>query len=430
METVKASLQEKLAKRKIHKPWTPLYYVLVGVIRVLFFKKFGVHIRYKVRPTEVPSPYLVVSNHASRLDYIYSCTAFFPHILNYVVGYNEFFRSHLAGFFRIVQVIPKKNFVPDPHTIREISRVIKEGGRVILFPEGMSSISGANQPCAMASGKLLKHFKLPVLMMKISGGYLTSPKFNLADRPGRVEVEVDRLFTPEELDAMDTEEIQLKLDRALAHDDYAWNKKARVPFDGRGALAQGLHTLLYWCPKCGAEFTMNGEGNRIACSCCGNGAEFNEFYDLIPLNADCVIPETPRIWYDMQRKRVREWVKTGDFELRETVKLGILPGDHYLKNQATSEICGEGEILLNGQGFHFSGIREGAPFSFSIPPEQLPTYGMCTDVSRFYTFYRGEFLEFYPAKETAAKWFLVTEENHRRAGGPWKDFPDAETRWS
>jgi ribosomal protein S27AE len=311
-----------------------------------------------------------------------------------------------------------------------MSRVIKEGGRVILFPEGMSSISGANQPCAVASGKLLKYFKLPVLLMKISGGYLTSPKFNLADRPGRVEVEVDRLFTPEDLDAMDAEEIQLELDRVLAQDDYAWNKKARVPFRGQGALAQGIHTLLYWCPKCGAEFSMKGEGNRIVCSRCGNGAEFNDFYDLIPLNADCVIPETPRVWYDMQRKRVREWVRDGDFELRETVKLGILPRDHYLKHQATSEICGEGEILLNGQGFHFTGIREGKRFSFSIPPEQLPTYGMCTDVSRFYTFYRGEFLEFYPAKETVIQWFLVTEENHRRVGGLWKDFPDAETRWS
>jgi 1-acyl-sn-glycerol-3-phosphate acyltransferase len=186
--------------------------------------------------------------------------------LNYVVGYNEFFRSHLAGLFRAAQVIPKKNFIPDPQTIREISRVIKEGGRVMLFPEGMSSFSGANQPCAASSGKLLKHFKMPVLMMKISGGYLTSPKFNLADRPGRVEVKVDRLFTPEDLEAMSADEIQLKLDRALAHDDYAWNKKARVSYKGKGALAQGLHTLLYWCPKCGAEFSMKGEENRITCS--------------------------------------------------------------------------------------------------------------------------------------------------------------------
>jgi 1-acyl-sn-glycerol-3-phosphate acyltransferase/ribosomal protein S27AE len=426
MRTEKRNLQEKLTKRKIHKPWPPLYYALVGIIRVLFFKKFGVRIRYKIRPRDIPSPYIVVSNHASRMDYIYSCPTFFPHTLNYVVGYNEFFRSHLAGLFRMAQVIPKKNFIPDPQTIREMSRIIKEGGRVILFPEGMSSISGSNQPCAAASGKFLKHFKLPVLRMKISGGYLTSPKFSLRDRPGRVEVEVDRLFTPEDLEAMDADTIQLKLDEALAHDDYAWNKKARVSYNGGGALAQGLHTLLYWCPKCGGEFCMKGEGNRITCSRCGNGAEFNEFYDLIPLDSDCVIPETPRIWYDMQRKRVREWIGKGDFELRENVKLGVLPTDHYLLNQATSELVGQGEILLNRQGFFFNGQRQGRPFSFSIPPEQLPTYGMCTDVSRFYTFYQGEFLEFYPAQETVAKWFLATEENHRFAGGSWKDFPDAE----
>jgi 1-acyl-sn-glycerol-3-phosphate acyltransferase/ribosomal protein S27AE len=419
-------LQEKLLKRKIHKAPAFLYYALVGIVRVLFFKKFGVHIRYKVRPRDIPSPYIVVSNHASRLDYIYSCTAFFPHTLNYVVGYNEFFRSHLAGLFRAIQVIPKKNFIPDSYAIREISRVLREGGRVILFPEGMSSISGSNQPCAIASGKLLKHFKLPVLLMKISGGYLTSPKFNLNDRPGRVDVEVDLLFSPEDLEAKGAEEIQLSLDAAIAHDDYAWNKKNRVPYQGGASLAQGLHTLLYWCPRCDSEFSMKSEGNRITCSRCGNGAELNEYYDLVPLDSESVIPETPRVWYDLQRKKVREWVRNGDFELRENVRLGVLPRDHYLKNQATSEICGEGKILLNGAGFHFQGLRNGAPFAFSIPPEQLPTYGMCTDVSRFYTFYRGEFLEFYPARETVAKWFLATEENHRRAGGLWKEFPDAD----
>jgi 1-acyl-sn-glycerol-3-phosphate acyltransferase len=400
-----------------------VYNALALIIRVLFIKKLGVNFHYKIKLKDYKAPYIIVSNHASRLDYIYVSTAFAPYPLNYVAGFNEFFRSHLTFVFRLAQAIPKMNFVSDPYCIKEMHRVVRARGRLVFFPEGMSSISGANQPCAISSGKLLKYFKLPVLQVKIAGGYLTTTKYCMDERPGRVDVTVDSLFTPEDLEAMSANEIQLKLDEALTHDDYAWNKQARVAYDGKGRMAHNLHTLLYWCPKCGSEFTMRGEGNRIVCSHCGNGAELNEYYDLIPLDDTCVIPETPRVWFDMERKNVREWVAQSDFELRENVKLGVLPRDHYLQNQATSEIAGSGRILLNREGFHFAGERYGKPFAFSILPELLATYGMCTDVTRFYTFYNNEFLEFFPERESTIKLLLATEENHRRAGGAWKDFP-------
>lgn len=418
----KITLQQKLYKRKIGKPPVLLYPLLVRVIQALFYRKLGVSIRREVNHRQYKGPYIIVSNHASRLDYIYASIAFLPHRLNFVAGYNEFFRSHLAFVFRLLQVIPKKNFVADVYAVREISRVLKRGGQVILFPEGMSSISGANQPCAIGSGKLLKHFGLPVLMLHIAGGYLTSTKYCLDERPGRVEVTVRELFSPEALKAHSAEEIQRMLDDALYHDDYAWNKTARHAYDGRGQMAKNLHTLLYRCPRCESEFTMHAQGDTIRCMRCGNGATLNSRYDLVPLDESCVIPETPRVWLDMQREAVRRALREETFELREQVKLGILPPHHYLKEQRTSEIAGEGELRLDHAGFHFNGTRQGHPFSFTIKPEALPTFGMCTDVSRFYTFHEGEFLEFYPERPSTEKWILAVEENHRRAGGKWKDF--------
>ncbi|HWQ58069.1 MAG TPA: lysophospholipid acyltransferase family protein [Clostridia bacterium] len=422
-EKEKMTLQRKLALRRLHKPNYPIYRLLTfAVVKLMFEKKFGVTYTYKVNPKEFKAPFIVVGNHSSRLDYVFSSLAFLPHSLNYVAGYNEFFRSHLAFIFRLMQAIPKKNFVGDTYTIREIRRVAADGGNIILFPEGMSSISGSNQPCAIASGKLLKHLGLPVLRIGISGGYLTSTKYCLDERPGRVDVEVDLLFTPEQLAALSEQDIQSQLDRAIRHDDYEWNKTARVRFDGKGQMAKNLHDMLYWCPRCGTEFAMKGEGNKIVCTKCGNGAELNEYYDLIPLDDGCVIPGTPRVWWDMQRDLARELVRDGSFVLREHVKLGTLPKYRYLKNQQTSEITGEGELTLDQDGLHFEGTRDGAPFSFSIDAKCLPTYGMCTDMSRFYTFIDGEFLEFFPDGRSVAKWLLTTEENHRRAGGLWKDF--------
>lgn len=417
------TLQAKLTRRKLHKPNYILYRLLgFVVVKLMFEKKLHVTYNRKVNPKDFKAPFIVVGNHASRLDYIYASLAMLPHSLNFVAGYNEFFRSHLAMILRLMQVIPKKNFVNDLYTIREIKRVINHGGNIVLFPEGMSSISGGNQPCAIASGKLLKHFGLPVLRIGISGGYLTSTKYCLDERPGRVDVEVDLLFTPEQLAALSEKEIQAELDRAIHHDDYAWNKTARVAFGGKGRMAQNLHDMLYWCPRCGAEFTMKGEGNSINCANCGNGAELNECYDLIPFDETCVIPETPRVWWNIQRDLARELVKDENFTLSEQVKLGTLPKYKFLQNQQTSEITGEGELTLDREGLHFTGMRDSIPVSFSVNADNLPTYGMCTDMSRFYTFVEGEFLEFFPQSRSVAKWLLTTEENHRRAGGLWKDF--------
>ena len=353
---------------------------------------------------------------------MFTAPAFWPDTFNFVVGYNEFFRSHLAAVLRIMQVVPKKNFVQQPYSIRQMIRIIRAGGRLIILPEGMSSISGANQPCALGSGHLLKHLGVPVLYTKIAGGYLTAPKYNLNDRPGRVDVTVGVLLTAEQLKAMTAEEIQAYLDEKLWHDDYEWNKSARVKFDGHGEMAKNLHQLLFWCPRCGGELCMESEGDTIRCRHCGNTAHVNEYYDLLP-EPGSEFPATQRLWFDAQRAHVREMVAKEGFELREHVKLGTLPKYGYLKQQKTSEITGEGELLLDREGLHFEGVNGGAPYSFFVPIRHLPTYGMCTDVSRFYTFVDGEFNEFYPERESAELWMMATEEMHRAQGGLWKDFP-------
>ena len=250
MAKTKRTLAEQLHSRKLHQPPKLIYCALGYLWKLLYFKKLGVKIERKDDPRKCKGPYIVVSNHASRMDYIYTGAAMLPDTLSYVAGYNEFFRAHLAFIFRLLQIIPKKNFTPDIYTIKEIARILRKGGRVILFPEGMSSIGGGNQPSAIGSGKLLKHFGVPVYLTKISGGYLTSTKYCLDERPGEVHVVVDKLFSPEELQLMSAEEIQRALDVAIQNDDYEWNKTAKVSYEASGRIAQQMHTLLYRCPRC------------------------------------------------------------------------------------------------------------------------------------------------------------------------------------
>lgn len=422
MAKEKLTIAQKIKQKKMHRPPTFIYRVLGGVWRLLFEKKYGVEYEYLADPRKDKGAHIVVSNHASRADYIFTGLPLLPNTYNFVAGHNEFYRSHLAGVFGLLQVIPKKNFTPDIYTIKEVKRVLQGGGRVVIFPEGMSSISGANQPVAIGTGKFIKHFGVPVYYTKIRGGYLTSPKYNLKDRYGKVKVTIGQMFTKEELETLTPEEIEARLNEQLYHDDYAWNLQEKIPFKNDGNLAKDLGTLLYYCPKCGKEHTMVGEGNKFYCTVCGNGATIDDTYAMMPLDDRCVIPKTQTEWFDLQRRRAKIKVQAPDFELKEEVELGNLPKYELLKDQKTSEIVGKGIITLNHDGFTYEGTKDGEPFSFHLSTAEVPTYGMCTDVSRFYTFYKGEFMEFYPKNPTVEKWFLHTEELHRFHGGKWQDF--------
>lgn len=417
----KKTNEQKMYARKIKKP-NFIYNLLGGVWRAFMYKQYGVSYTFKTQFDKKKGPYIMISNHASRADYIFTGIPMLPARLNYVAGYNEFYRSHLAGVFKLLQVIPKKNFTPDLYTIKEVSRILKNNGRVIIFPEGMNSISGANQPVAIGTGKFLKHYKVPVYYSVIKGGYLTCPKYNLTDRCGRIEVEIDRLFTPQQLETLSPEEIEDIVNKALYHDDYAWNKQKQYRYKIGDKGAEGLETLLFWCPKCKKQHTIVTKGNTVSCTACGNGATITDTYEMIPFDDSCVIPETQTKWFALQREAIKEEVKDENFVLTERVKLGMLPKKGMLKKQATSNIVGEGTLILNRTGLTYEGTRDGQPFTFHIESKNLPTYGMCTDISRFYTFYKGEFMEFYPENNVVEKFFLATEEIHRLNGGKWQDF--------
>ena len=417
----KKAVEKQIHSRKITTP-NALYNILGTVWRLFMYKQYNVHYTFKKDFRKEPGPYFFISNHASRLDYIFTGVPLLPVRMNYVAGYNEFHRSHLAMVFRLLRVIPKKNFTPDLYTVKQISNVIRSGGRVCIFPEGMSSISGANQPVALGTGKLFKHHKVPVYYSVIRGGYLTSPKYNLRDRCGRVEVEFDQLFTPEDLERMTPEQIEEAINKAIYHDDYAWNKVHKYTYDIGENGAEDLETLLFWCPKCGRQHTMATKGNTIFCTHCGNGATLTNTYELVPFDDTCVIPETQTKWFQLQREVIRQEVQTEDFALEENVSLGILPEYELLTKQATSQIVGSGKLRLDKTGLSYTGTKDGAEFSFHLESRGLPTYGMCTDVSRFYTFVNGQFLEFYPENKVVEKFFLCTEELHRLSGGRWQAY--------
>lgn len=420
LKNQKKTLQERLQERKIKDPSRLLYWILMPVVKIL---NWSIHteFHYKANPGQDKGPFVIIANHASRNDYLFTAPVCLPNRLNYVVGYNEFFRFPLCIILKLMQAIPKKNFTPDTYTIRQIMAVIRRGGHICIMPEGMSSITGMCQPVIPGGAKLLKKLGVNVYYSKISGGYLTYTKHCLDTRPGKVSVTVDRMFSAEELKTLSVEEIEDTMNRLLAHDDYIWNKQAQVSYRVKGGMAQKLDTLLYLCPKCGAVYHMETEGDRMRCTCCGNTVELDDKYNLRPVGEGSVCPELVTDWTIAERSRAAELVRQEGFCHSGRVKIGTLLKYRNLTGGATSSLCGEGMLTLTKEGLSYEGTRDGAPWSFRIPPAQLPTYGMCTDISRFYTFVEGEFVEFYPENNDVLLWDHLTEELHRAAGGKWQN---------
>ena len=419
---MKKTLQEKLQARQVKLPNGLLYAILMLVVKILN-GKIHTSFRFKADPRKDKKPFILISNHASRVDYQFTGPACFPNKLNYVVGYNEFVRFPVCLILKLMQAIPKKNFTPDLHCMRQMRSVIRQGGNLCIMPEGMSSITGMAQPVMIGTGKFLKMMGVTVYYTKVSGGYLTYTKHCLDERAGRVEVTVDRMFTAEELNSLTPQEIENTMNRLLAHDDYIWNKQAQVRFGGKGQMAKALDTLLYLCPKCGALHQMACSGNEMRCTACGNTVALDECYNLHPVGEGSDCPALVSDWVLLERKKAEEDVKDPNFTYSGHVRVGKLPQYKYLKGNNTSVICGEGELRLDIAGLHFAGTVEGKPYSFHLTTEQVPTFGMCTDISRFYTFVDGEFVEFYPDRRDVLRWDHLTEEMHRINGGKWQNTP-------
>lgn len=422
----KLTLEERLLKRHFKVP-NPIVYNLLAKIVIFKFLAPKLNIHYEIVDdlSKHKGPAFLIFNHQSRMDYIWTIEASYPRRLNFVVGYNEFFRSHLKLILGIDKAIPKKNFTLDLPAMRAIDRIIKQGGIVAFSPEGMSSISGHNQPIVRGTGKLFKRYGIPVYLMKTKGAFLTNTKNCLDERPGKIEAKMTRLFSPEELASLSSEEVDQKIDEAIWQDDYEWNAEEKNHFKmGEHGVAHHLNDLLYRCPKCGKEFVMKDEGDTLYCDACHNGAKLDDTYALHKLHEDDVIPSSPSRWFDEERREIyREISANPNYSFSFEATLRGLPKYKPLKNMETGEELGKGTVTIDHKGVHYSGTKDGKPHSFDMNYHEIPTWGMPTDTSYVSFYQAGHYYEFIPDKPVVGKILLLVEELGRMHGSNWPNFP-------
>ena len=129
------TIDERIQRTNVKSPPGGLYWLLMQVTKVLN-RLSNTHFTYRARPAEEKGSIVMIANHASRVDYQFTAPVCWPKKLKYVVGYNEFFRFPTSLLLPVMQVIPKKNFTPDAHALRQILRVIGRGRQYLHHAGG------------------------------------------------------------------------------------------------------------------------------------------------------------------------------------------------------------------------------------------------------------------------------------------------------
>lgn len=426
MKKVSKTIEEQLKERKYKIP-TNLEWLAYGFLSHLpFFEpKYNVHYDVIDNPSDCKGPCFIVWNHQSRRDYLFLKVMLGKKKFNMVAGYSEFSRKKFVWLFKHARVLPKKNFTQDMNGIRAITSIIKQGGCVAFSPEGSSSVYGCQQPNVPGTGKFLKFFKVPVYFMHLEGAYLTSHKVSIEDRPGRIDASIRLLFSQDDLNNLTPEQIDDKLHEVMWHDDYEWNKTARVKYKTKHNACNRLDDIIYKCPKCGEELFIEAKGDKIYCKNCGNGASIDDYYDVHPFDENCKIPVSPSMWVAWQRMEIIKEIRNDpNYSFSVKCKIGELPKYKPIKkNNVISILCGEGTITFDHNGIHFDGIKNNQEWRFDLSYQNYYTLLVENETDVFSFYVNGEYYDFIPEQKVVGKCILLTEEMHRLHFNIWKNYP-------
>ena len=416
------NIRKEIATRKF-KQTNRFFYWIYRTIMKFVGKKYHAHYEIVDDVNDCKGPCFVIFNHLSRIDHMYVNEITYPKRVNMLAGYNEFYRSHLHWVFKMNNVLPKKQYINDIVSTKAILSIIKQGGSVTFAPEGLATNDGMNKPIVPHTGNLLKKIGIPVYFVELRGQYLQNTKHCLDERYGETYAKISLLFSPEDLKSLSGDEIDAKINQAFRHDEYEWQKQKHIKWTTNGRMCHRLEDILYKCPKCGSEFSMEGVADQIKCKVCGNGATVDEYYDFHKLNDDCVIFETPSKWVNEERiSIIKEIRKDAEYSFTENVEIGVLPNDHYLKDYKTSEKVAKGVLTVNHEGMNFKGENTSL-YDFNLSYEELYTVITELDSSYFNVYVNGDYYDIFPERKSTIKISMLVEEMHRLHVNKYKNFP-------
>ena len=244
------------------KPWH-------GLVRNIAFSilepyaKWKYHISIEKLKNPNKRPFLILMNHQTAFDQFFIGMAVDGPV--YYLATEDIFSlgwiSRVLDF--LVAPIPIKKQTTDLKAIKNCVKIAKEGGTIALFPEGNRTFHGRTLYFKPSIVKLIRLIKLPVVTMRIEGGFGVQPRWSDVVRRGTMKAYPSRIFEPEEYVLLSDEEFfqqlqdELYVDEAGCNDGHFYHHKN----------AEYMERFLYVCPDCGLT-TFKSKGNIVQCQKC------------------------------------------------------------------------------------------------------------------------------------------------------------------
>lgn len=309
-----------------------------------------------IRKIKINKPSIIIANHTSFYDFIYSTTALFPYRLTYV-AVDKMYYTRPAGFFmRLARSIPKCLFQPDLRSTKNILDVLKKKGIVCIYPEGQISSFGKTLDIPYQIAKLVKVASVDLYICKHRGAYFSNPPWTKKSFRGRVESKVFKLIDQREIDQLSTETIFKVIKNGMNYDASEDNISKRWKY--KISDISNFENVIYECPKCSHQ-GLKSQENKLICPKCNYEMVFNS-YGLI--NQKTI----SHYYHRQEQNMLNEYQKDPTFHISSQVDL-----ESYLGQKIC--VVGSGTLLLDRYGYHYKGTMFEKEVSLDFDCKYIPS---------------------------------------------------------
>lgn len=395
--------------KKPNRPSSFLFFLAKNILCKPDIKKRGAVINKHGMEEYEGKPYLLLVNHASMVDLNIMMMATHPYKVNNVMTL-EGFKTYTEPLMRAMGVLGKRKYVSDINLVRNMAYCLRELKTIFsLFPEARYSLDGCTSFLPQSLGQLVKMMKVPVVMLKLHGNFITCPQWNKINKGTKVVADMYPLFTEEDVKTLSSGELFEKIKEAFEYDDFKWQLENKVIID-HPQRAKGLNCLLYKCPKCGVEHKTEASGTTLTCTACGKSWEMDEYGVLHGNDGITEFSHIPD-WSKWERECVRKEIREGTYYFEDTVRVETLPGSTKFYKQ------GEGKLIQTPEGTTVICNCYGEPYELNKPALALESMhveydylgnGDCVDIS----IPDDSFWCYLTKKDVITKLSFATEEIH------------------